>query len=1196
MPRFLCALALALVPTFAFAQLPPQKALESLVVAPDLQVELFAHEPDLINPTSIDVDHLGRVWVCEAVNYRRVMFNRPILRPEGDRIVILEDTKGVGKADKATVFYQGKDLIAPIGIAVAPIANGKPGACRVYVCQSPDILLFEDLDGDGKADGPPKKFLTGFKGFDHDHGVHGINIGPDGKLYFTVGDAGVDGLKSSDGKGRVWKSNTTDCRAGTVWRCDMDGKNLELIAHNFRNNYECCVNSFGEIWLSDNDDDGLQQTRICYVMPGGNYGYNPRGKGESHWHEEQPGIVHKVLRTGFGSPTGICFYEGTLLPERFRGQLLHCDAGPREFRCFHIKPKGAGYELEKELLVTSKDSWFRLSDVCVGPDGSVFLADWYDPGVGGHGMGDWTRGRIYRVTPKGHVGYKVPKVDVGTKDGMLEALYSPCLATRSLAHERLQVMSGTEAMAWLSDYVIALCRRDISADSVAKYIHPRVSARCFWQLGKLVARDPERAPADATMAMQMRTIRIADSGDEEVGFRRIILDIHGPRTPEELPDNPDISTRFVQSHSAATLREDLLKMWLEPAAVAKAEFFEFAKKYDGQDHFYRAALNIACGTDPARRDAILADFDKHFPEWNDKVADLVWELRPKSVLPRLEKLLADPKLTAAQKGRIVDILAASESGGQAVLNLLANDDTPAEPKAQAYKALVTNLPTRWAALKTDPAFDRVLAKWMVVGRPDEERIRSCQLIALVGRPSGYLATVARNDQEPLPVRRAAVEAMAAFKSKYVVDTLAGLIGEKRLGLAAVASLGAVQTPEALAVLQRVITDAKAAGEVPSAALAALAASRPGTDWLLKAKEIGDLPEPLVAEAGRFLRNTPFQAQRNKAMLLFPPAGKLDPAKLPTIATLAKARGETGRGQRILAASLKGEAQCLRCHTVRGVGGQIGPDLSMIGVKASRENLLESILLPSKAIADQYLQYQIETKGGQQLLGLIVQQNAEGVVLRDANGKDYTFAKGDIESMTKSPVSIMPADIVKALSEDELLDVVEYLLTLKTPSLTPDWWHIVGPFPNDASDSGLDAVYEPEKRIDLSATYKTPPAYAGGSPRWTKVTRNAEGYVDLMAHYAPKSEQIMSYLYREVESQVDQEATIALGTDDGAKLWLNGELVYETRAHDAAVPEKAKVKVKLKKGANTLLLKIVNGSNPHGFYLTLLGQQEMKSGR
>src|SRR5579871_6831058 len=210
---FRFAIVVLFIPALGLGQVPPERAIETMKVAPDLQIELFAHEPDLINPTSIDVDHLGRVWVCEAVNYRRVMFNRPILRPEGDRIVILEDTKGVGKADKATVFYQGKDLIAPIGIAVAPIPNGKRGACKVYVCQSPDILLFEDLDGDGKADGPPKKLLTGFRGIDHDHGVHGINIGPDGKLYFSVGDQGVRDLQSSDGKGRKWTSNETDCRA-----------------------------------------------------------------------------------------------------------------------------------------------------------------------------------------------------------------------------------------------------------------------------------------------------------------------------------------------------------------------------------------------------------------------------------------------------------------------------------------------------------------------------------------------------------------------------------------------------------------------------------------------------------------------------------------------------------------------------------------------------------------------------------------------------------------------------------------------------------------------------------------------------------------------------------------------------------------------------------------------------------------------
>src|SRR5947209_13117860 len=118
-------LALICLPALALAQVPPEKAVSTMTVADGLQIELFAAEPMLVNPTSIDVDHLGRVWVCEAVNYRRKNFGRPILREGGDRIVILEDSKGVGKADRVKVFYQATDLIAPIGIAVAPIPHGK---------------------------------------------------------------------------------------------------------------------------------------------------------------------------------------------------------------------------------------------------------------------------------------------------------------------------------------------------------------------------------------------------------------------------------------------------------------------------------------------------------------------------------------------------------------------------------------------------------------------------------------------------------------------------------------------------------------------------------------------------------------------------------------------------------------------------------------------------------------------------------------------------------------------------------------------------------------------------------------------------------------------------------------------------------------------------------------------------------------
>src|SRR5437773_7885293 len=180
-------LFLACFASLASAQVEPDKSLATLKVADGLAVSLWAHEPECVNPTCMDIDHKGRVWICESVNYRDRLRGRPLRRPEGDRILILEDSTGTGKADKVTVFYQAPEVLAPLGIAVAKDPVG-PGY-KVYVCQSPDILVFEDKDGDGKADGPPTKLLTGFRGIDHDHGVHSILIGPDLKLYFTVGDA-----------------------------------------------------------------------------------------------------------------------------------------------------------------------------------------------------------------------------------------------------------------------------------------------------------------------------------------------------------------------------------------------------------------------------------------------------------------------------------------------------------------------------------------------------------------------------------------------------------------------------------------------------------------------------------------------------------------------------------------------------------------------------------------------------------------------------------------------------------------------------------------------------------------------------------------------------------------------------------------------------------------------------------------------
>ncbi len=1165
--RFLALILLPLLASSVSAQLSPEKGLAAMKPAEGLQVELFAAEPMVINPTSIDVDDKGRVWVSEAVNYRRKNFNRPILREAGDRIQLLIDEKGEGKATKAVTFYQGKEIYGPLSVCVIPTGKGY----RVLVAQSPDILEFTCKDATNPvADGPPKKFLTGFGGFDHDHGVHGLHLGPDGKLYFTVGDAGVNGLQSSDGKGKKYTSNATDIQKGTVWRCDLDGTKLELIAHNFRNNYECCVDSFGEIWLSDNDDDGNQQTRICHVMPGGNYGYGPRGAGQSHWHEEQPGIVHKTLRTGFGSPTGIQFYEGNLLGKKYTGTLLHCDAGPREVRAFTRKPKGAGYELDKEVILTSSDSFFRPSDVCTAPDGSVFVADWYDRGVGGHGMGDPTDGRIYRLTPKGHKGYKVPEVKLDTKEGIFQAFGSCNLATRQAGYSALNKNDKLGPLDVFNEYL----EKEVA--------NPLISAR-IW--------------AHAATHAEERDTRRHVIRDSLKNDSSLVIHLVGLRLLNQAIDRKDVIAAdeadgfidqfryLIKVADNRLQREVLLALARFPSDLSTPIFYSLAKLYDGQDIFYRAALNIACGTDPERRDKILADFEKHFPEWNDKVADLVWELRPKSMLPKMEKLLSDPKITAMQKARIVDIIASSDdvSAGKTMLALLASEAGP-EAKARALDSLKMFLPTKWQELKKGKELDGAITA--LLAEP-KSKIAGMQLIAITNSVlrGNDLVIPAMDPKAPMNERREAIKALGQLKDIKVVVFL-GIFtqlkpeegGNDELAGEAIQSLSRFigdkandpLSGKAFVTLQDVLTNEAAKPALQANTVRALAGTRAGTVWLLKWKEDGKMPKPLEADAGRLLRNSPFQGERNKAMLLFPAPGKLDPKKLPSITELAKRVGNADNGKAVMAKSMTSEVQCMKCHMVRGQGGSIGPDLSMIGKKGPKESLYESLFTPSKAIADQYLSWKVDSEDGQSVTGLLVGETETTLTIRDANGKDYQFPVKGTERK-KQLTSIMPEGLVATLTEDELVDVVEYLTKLQTPSLTPDSWQIAGPFQQKIDDDfgGLDVS------------------------KWRSVKGSPTGYVDLAAFHGDKGRNSVSLMTRTIESPVDQEATILIGTDDGCRLFVNGAKVFGHDKAVAAMPEADSVTVKLKKGSNAILLKVNNGDNPHGFYFTVVSKDELK---
>ncbi|MDB6138521.1 MAG: rane-bound dehydrogenase domain protein, partial [Verrucomicrobiaceae bacterium] len=567
----------------------PEDAVDNLNVHPELKVQLFASEPMMMSPSSIDVDARGRVWVCEVVNYR----GHNGERKEGDRILILEDTDHDGKADKVTVFYQGNDVNSAHGICV--LGNNALVSC------GDEVFWLIDDDGDGKADRKEVMFSK-IGGAQHDHGIHAFHFGPDGRLYFNHGNAAKqlcdkNGNLITDIHGvKCTNQNNRPYQQGMVYRCDLDGSHVEALAWNFRNNWEVAVDSFGTMWQSDNDDDGNKGVRINYVMEYGNYGYSDEMTGAGwqtprigwekeiplrHWHQNDPGVIPNLLQTGAGSPTGMQVYEGDLLPSIFHGQPIHCDAGPNVVRGYITQADGAGYKAEIVNIMdgSAKDRWFRPSDVCTAPDGSLIVADWYDPGVGGHGMGDLTRGRLFRVTVPGSEKYDVKPVKVDTVEGAVEALKSPNESARYLAWMALKGFG-------------AKAKPALKALFDDKKAQPQHRARALWALSDVARQSSgggdciSTALSDSDENLRVTAIRAA---------RQIYQE-----QPEKLRE---VIVKVVKDESSAVRREAAIALRFDSSLEAGVLSLPLIAKFDASDRWALEAMGIGFEPNLAAWDA-----------------------------------------------------------------------------------------------------------------------------------------------------------------------------------------------------------------------------------------------------------------------------------------------------------------------------------------------------------------------------------------------------------------------------------------------------------------------------------------------------------------------------------------------------------------------------------------------------------------
>jgi len=984
-----------------------KNAVAGLDVAKGLEATLFASEPAITSLTNIDIDARGRVWVCEVVNYRKNLGRRK----SGDRILILEDSTGDGRSDKQTVYYQGRDVDSAMGICV--LGN------RVIVSCSPNVLVFTDIDGDDKPDRKEVLFTrTGQP--QHDHSAHSFLFGPDGKMYWNFGNTGkavhdYKGQPVVDLAGHKVVDNGRPYYGGMPFRCDLDGGRFEVLAHNFRNNYEITVDSFGSLWQSDNDDDGNRAVRINFVMEFGNYGYRDELTGAGwragrtgmhpeipirHWHQRDPGVMPNLLQTGAGSPTGITIYEGRLLPEVFHDQVIHCDAGPNVVRAYPAKVSGAGYTARIVNLVKgTRDNWFRPADVCVAPDGSIFISDWYDPGVGGHNQRDLDRGRLFRIAPKGHK-YRPPKIDVSTVSGAIAALKNPAFSVRYLAFTALQ-SGGASARAAL---------QQLADDSKA---NPRHRARALWVLGK--SGTPAEAAAAAEGAMKARN---AD------------LRIVGLRLARQIEYDLVLAvSRLVEDPSPRVRRECLVALKTTKSQQVPRLWARLAAGYDGRDRWYLEALGIAAD---GRWDACLAAWNKQSPDAADSAAGrrITWRSRGTRTAARLAEIISDANTPTADLPGY----------------LRALDYQPAKARHQAALALVTGEHGKDAdrtGLVIREALRRVgqldLAKnpqaRLAINRVVEQQKGTAGFVSLVGR-FGLKARYPELLQMAFhgPDTQLGIDAARTLLARGQRELLGrGLLSKREVEATALArALANASDARATAVLAPLVDDARRPLAVRREAVRGVVrGSKQGAGGVLARVRQKKLPADLRQAAGAALVTHADPNIRKQAVVLFPPPPAKDNKPLPQIAQLASRKGNPRRGQKLFATA----ATCAKCHKVDGKGKEVGPDLSGIGRTLSRQALYESVLFPSAGISHNYESYVVALTDGTLVTGLLISRTPESVTIRNVEAIDRKMAVGDIEELKKQTISLMPADLQKLMTAADLVDVVEYLTTLKK-SLPP----------------------------------------------------------------------------------------------------------------------------------------------------------------
>jgi quinoprotein glucose dehydrogenase len=1082
-------------PPIAAASDRAKRAIRSFRVPGGLNVELFAAEPLLANPVAFCIDEKGVVYVaetfrlnagvtdtrghmnwldddlaCRTVADRVAMYKKFLGKEfaeyglQHERVRRIVDRDGDGRADLATVFADGfNDPAAGIGAGLLARKDDVWFACI------PWLWKLRDTNGDGRAD--ERTLLhegygvhVGFLG----HDLHGLRFGPDGRLYFSIGDRGFN-VKTREGRSLAVPDT------GSVLRCKPDGTELEVFASGLRNPQELAFDEYGNLFTGDNNSDSGDKARWVYVVEGGDSGWrigyqfieSPNSRGpwneEKLWYPPFAGqaayIVPPIANLADG-PSGLTYDPGvTLLSPQYKNHFFLVDfrgsSGQSGIRTFSLQPKGASFQ----LVDPQRFVWSVLAtDVDFGPDGALYFSDWVE------GWEMTGKGRIYRVLdPARRDDGHVREVKALLAQGM--ASWSNDALAGLLAHADMRVRQEAQfELAGRGEEGWKVLARIAGA---SKKTLPRIHA--IWGLGQAgrTARNGRRTSqwsalepllADLDPEVRAQAAKVVGEAKEPKAFEGLVA----------LLDDASPRVRFFAAIAVGKLgrpeaTEPLLK--LLRASADTDPYLRHAGVMglvgSGRSDIWTKAVH---DESPAVRMAILLTMRRHE---DPAIAGFLSDPDPRVVLeaaraindvpitPALAELAGVRLSSSTTLPLLRRVLNAKFRLGQAehaaaLAVAAARADLPAGARVLALEMLAEwdkpvgrdKVMGLWRPIPPrapQPAADALRPKLAALLASTPTSVRTAAVVATrtlgIKDAGTALATLAADPKQPDKTRAEALKALDHMADPRRIETAqrALLLPGSKSRTEALRLLAKVDPAAAIAPLRDRLAHGVTAEQ--QGAIAVLAAM-PGDiacrelslwlDRLIAGGVPAEIQLDLIEAAGRRTETD----LRRKLEQYESAKRKSDPIA-PYREVLAE--GDAQRGMSIF--KTNAALECVRCHKVKEpasdqpLGGEVGPELSAVGARQTRAYLLESIVDPNKQIAQGYESVVLATSDGKIHAGVLRGEDDNEVRLITAEGKALAVPKDTIEERKRGP-SAMPNDLVKKLSKTELRDLIEYLANLK----------------------------------------------------------------------------------------------------------------------------------------------------------------------